>query len=92
MEAAIQSASGSEYPTPDCLTPEQAVAYRTSGTLPRDRQAHVALCRDCAGLLALLDQPRPLARPASDDPRYERHDLLREVLRRTSGAAALSTT
>jgi hypothetical protein len=43
----------SPYPGPECLRPDQVLAYGESGDLTQDQWDHVADCTYCAKLLAI---------------------------------------
>lgn len=47
-----------DYPTPDCLSPEDIVAFSTSATLLDEQRRHAETCRFCGPLLQSLS-PSP---------------------------------
>ena len=80
LEERIQDKSGSDYPTPLCLTPLEATAHMDPRTLGTERERHVAECPGCTNLISMLERVQPLERPTENDPEYALHrDLMRHM-------------
>jgi tetratricopeptide (TPR) repeat protein len=84
----LQQMRDSPYPGPDCLQPDEVMAYVEARELPPARLAHAETCPECRTLIATASQPPRLPREVPA-PEASRQRAMPSVFSPALAAAAL---
>lgn len=57
LDSYLQAVWNSDYPSAECLMPDEVEQHQREGILPEDSQTHLNVCKFCRALLKT--EPRP---------------------------------